>query len=141
MIQYKEGNKIPLKELRRLYAAVRWLHFTRPKLLRTVYDRSDYVVSAWDGKKLVGVARAISDGVFNAYLPDVLVDPQYRRIGIARELVRRILKHYDGLYNITVVAEDEGGRAFFYNCGFTQMRVALRRMRPIKRVVMLKEGR
>jgi ribosomal protein S18 acetylase RimI-like enzyme len=141
MIEYKEGNRIALKELKRLYAAVRWLHFLRPRLLKAVYDRSDYVVSAWDGKRLAGVARVISDGVFNAYIPDVLVDPQYRRMGIARELVRRVIERYKGLYNITAVAEDDGGRVFFYNCGMTQMRTAMRRMQPIKKVAMRKEGR
>lgn len=141
MVEYKENVEIPLKDLRRLYKSVRWLHYMRPKLLKTAYERSDYVISAWDGRRLIGVARAISDGVFNAYISDILVEPKYRRIGIAKELVNRVLKYYRGLYNITAVAEDKRGEKFLEKCGFTQRRISFRRMRQIKNVIMLTEER
>jgi len=140
MVEYKENVKVPLTQLRRLYKSVRWLHYTRPKLLKTAYERSDYVVSAWDGRRVVGLARAISDGVFNAYVADILVEPGYRRRGIAKELLNKVFEHYKGLYNITVIAENKASEKFLETCSFTQKRTALRRMKQIKKVVMLKEG-
>jgi ribosomal protein S18 acetylase RimI-like enzyme len=55
-----------------------------------------WVMSAWDSDsdsdRLVGFARAISDGVTNAYVSSVMVDPDYRRRGIARMLLDGMMK-------------------------------------------------
>ena len=56
-----------------------------------------WIVSAWEGERLVGFARAISDGAFNAYISTVAVLPDYQRRGIGRELVRRLLEGHDGI--------------------------------------------
>ncbi len=50
-----------------------------------------FVVSAWDGDVLAGFARAISDGVMNAYISTVAVLPAYRWPRIGREMMRLLL--------------------------------------------------
>lgn len=40
---------------------------------------------------LVGFARAISDGITNAYVSSVMVDAALRRRGVGRELMRRLM--------------------------------------------------
>lgn len=47
------------------------------------------LVTAWDGNKLVGVSRALSDFSFCTYLSDLAVDETYQHKGIGKELVRR----------------------------------------------------
>ena len=49
-------------------------------------------LGAWDGDKLVGCVRLLTDGYFLATISDIFVDPEYRRRGIGRELMRRILE-------------------------------------------------
>jgi N-acetylglutamate synthase-like GNAT family acetyltransferase len=61
--------------------------------LRIAIDRSEPVISAWDKENLVGFARATSDGVYRATIFDVVVDPDYRRLGLGRKLVETILIH------------------------------------------------
>jgi N-acetylglutamate synthase-like GNAT family acetyltransferase len=61
--------------------------------LKIALDRSEPVVSAWDQDKLVGFARATSDGIYRATIFDVVVDPDYRRLGLGRKLVEIILMH------------------------------------------------
>jgi GNAT superfamily N-acetyltransferase len=46
---------------------------------------------AWDGEVLIGSVRLLTDGYFLATIPELLVDPAYRRRGIGRELMRRVL--------------------------------------------------
>jgi GNAT superfamily N-acetyltransferase len=46
-------------------------------------------ITAWDGPRLVGVARVLSDGYFHATLADLFVDPDYRKRGVGRELMNR----------------------------------------------------
>lgn len=44
-------------------------------------------IGAWDGKRLVGSVRVLTDGYFFATIPEILVDPQYQRRGIGRRLM------------------------------------------------------
>jgi ribosomal protein S18 acetylase RimI-like enzyme len=47
-------------------------------------------VTAWHGHRLVGIARALTDGHRHAALAELLVDPEFRRRGIGRALARRV---------------------------------------------------
>jgi ribosomal protein S18 acetylase RimI-like enzyme len=61
--------------------------------LKIAVDRSEPVISAWDEDNLIGFARATSDGVFRATIWDVVIDPDYQRLGLGRKLVETILEH------------------------------------------------
>ena len=66
---------------------------------RTVEDlsiaiaNSEPVVSVWDGQKLIGFARATSDGIYRANIWDVVIHPDYRGAGLGRKLVETVLSH------------------------------------------------
>lgn len=49
---------------------------------------ADLTVSAWDGGKLVGIARSITDFAYCCYLSDLAVEESYQKKGIGKELVR-----------------------------------------------------
>lgn len=55
--------------------------------MQTMLANADLVVTAWDGKKLVGVARTITDWCYAAYLSDLAVDQSYQKQGIGRQLI------------------------------------------------------
>lgn len=46
-------------------------------------------IGAWDGQRLVGAVRLLSDGYTWTVVTDIVVDPRYRRRGIGRELMAR----------------------------------------------------
>jgi predicted N-acetyltransferase YhbS len=48
---------------------------------------ADVTITAWDGKRLVGIARTLTDFGYVAYLADLAVDREYQRQGIGRRLV------------------------------------------------------
>ncbi len=50
---------------------------------------ANLVVTAWDDRKLVGIARSLSDFAFCTYLSDLAVRIDYQRRGIGKELIRR----------------------------------------------------
>jgi|GEM_PF-52033 len=50
---------------------------------------ADLTLTAWDGDRLVGVARSVTDFHYACYLSDLAVDSAYQGTGIGRELVRR----------------------------------------------------
>ncbi len=95
-IVYRNTHDVDLDQLTVLFNSVGWERRTaeRERLAQLVRG-SLYVVSAWDGARLVGFARAISDGAFNAYISTVAVLPAYQRRGLGRELIRRLLDGRD----------------------------------------------
>jgi GNAT superfamily N-acetyltransferase len=44
--------------------------------------------TAWHGDRLIGCARLLSDGYFFSTVPEILVDPDYRRQGIGSALMK-----------------------------------------------------
>jgi ribosomal protein S18 acetylase RimI-like enzyme len=77
-----------------------------------------FLVAVEDGRA-VGMGRALSDGVSDAYLQDVVVLPSHRGRGIGGELIRRLTAHARarGLEWIGLVAEP-GTTAFYARLGF-----------------------
>ena len=87
-------------------------------------------------KKLVGLARLLSDGSFAAHLSDVVVDPSYRNRGVGRALVAAAGKEAlrrdaaTGAAASSVVSWARPGRPrlFLQRCGF-RVSVAYRVLR------------
>jgi ribosomal protein S18 acetylase RimI-like enzyme len=50
-------------------------------------------IGAWDGQRLVGSVRVLTDGYFFATIPEILVDPEYQRRGIGRRLMHLVLEN------------------------------------------------
>ena len=87
------------------------------------------------GRRMVGMARVLSDGVSDAYIQDVTVLPAWRGRGIGRELVRRLTEHCaaQGLSWIGLVAEP-GTQTFYGSIGYAPL-VGYQPMRfdPVRR--------
>jgi GNAT superfamily N-acetyltransferase len=118
MIEYRDGaDALEPGQLAHLFESVGWHDRARdPERLARKIRGSMYAVSALDAGALVGVAQAISDGAFHAYVTSVAVFPAYQRRGIGRELVGRLL---DGRPHITFVLHaDPPIHPFYLRCGF-----------------------
>ena len=79
--------------------------------------QSAIFVGAWEGERLIGFARAVSDGRFRAYIEDVVIHTAHQRTGIGRDVVKRLL---DALSDIDVVSLfcDEAHIPFYQDNGF-----------------------
>lgn len=53
-------------------------------------------IGAWDGPRLVGAVRVLSDGYFFSVVSEILVDPDYQRRGIGRTLMEMALARAPG---------------------------------------------
>lgn len=56
-------------------------------------EHTDIVLSAWDGPRLIGFGRVLTDFVFRASIWDVIIDRDYQGRDIGTELMRRIMNH------------------------------------------------
>jgi N-acetylglutamate synthase-like GNAT family acetyltransferase len=70
-----------------------WANDRRREDLEIAIAHSNPVITAWDGDRLMGFARATSDGIYRATIWDVVVHPDYQGAGIGRKLVTTVLSH------------------------------------------------
>lgn len=87
----------PLKQddIYLLYECLGWNDFLKldKNQLSKAMEQSWHVIYAYDGDKLVGTGRVISDGVTNAYLCGLGVMMEYRKKGIGTEISKRLVEH------------------------------------------------
>lgn len=88
---------------------------------------STETISAWDGGRLVGFARAISDGAFNAYVSTVAVHPRWQRRGLGGRIMRALTEGHDDL--TFVLMARPGAERFYRELGFDQSPMAMVRHR------------
>ena len=74
---------------KRAYWALGRPHEAVARLVR----EASRVVGLYDGERLIGFARTVSDGQSFAYLADVYVLPEYRGRGLGVELVREAVEN------------------------------------------------
>lgn len=61
--------------------------------LSIAITNSEPVITVWDEDKLIGFARATSDGIYRATIWDVVIHPDYRGTGLGSKLVETVLSH------------------------------------------------
>jgi ribosomal protein S18 acetylase RimI-like enzyme len=86
-----------------------------PEALRRSFERAQHVAIARDGDRVVGTARALSDGVCNAYVVDVWTASSHRRQGIATRLLELLV---DALQGQHVGLQTDGAQALYRSLGF-----------------------
>lgn len=86
-----EFDLVQLKALFKLGAF--WAKERSVEDLSIAIANSEPVVSVWDGERLIGFARATSDGIYRATIWDVVIHPDYRAAGLGRKLVETVLSH------------------------------------------------
>lgn len=59
-----------------------------PLCIEAMLNHANLLCTAWDGDRLVGVARSVTDFAYCCYLSDLAVDAAYQRQGIGRNLIR-----------------------------------------------------
>ena len=71
------------------------------------------------GDEIIGMGRAISDGVSDAYIQDVTVHPDWRGKGLGKAIIRTLIERLkqDGLGWIGLISEP-GYEGFYQGLGF-----------------------
>lgn len=83
--------------------------------LRLSFEQSQHVAFAWIGRRLVGMARMLSDGVCNSYLLDVWTASSVRRRGVASKMVEYLLERVPGEH---VGLQTDDAVEFYRSLGF-----------------------
>lgn len=119
MIKYYDKHDFTEKELESLFLSVDWSSGKFPDKLVIAMKNFKTVFSAYDNDKLIGMVCAMDDGIMNAYVHYLLVNPVYQNKGIGKELIKMVKEKYKDYLRIALIgyykAED-----FYKRMGFTK---------------------
>ncbi|MBU2552514.1 MAG: GNAT family N-acetyltransferase [Proteobacteria bacterium] len=97
--------------------------------LKEAFEASYAVVYAFGADRLIGMARALCDGRYQAAVYDVVLLPEYQGRGLGREIMRRLLDQLP-VRNVILYAAP-GREGFYEKFGFRKMRTAMAILNPI----------
>ena len=121
MIHYKRNPQLDFAAVLDLYNSVGWSNYTNhPQRLEQAFHQSLFVMAAYDDdEKLVGLIRAVGDGLTIVFIQDLLVYPHYQRQGIGQSLVQQTLERFKEVYQIQLATEQtDKNLAFYQDLGF-----------------------
>jgi len=93
MIKFLDSPDINLEQLLALYGQTDWARDRSLEDTTLMLAHTDVAISAWDGPRLVGFGRVLTDYVFRASIWDVIVDRTYQDLDIGKGIIHRILTH------------------------------------------------
>jgi len=90
-VTYTDRRDISPASVQALFRRNEWSDWWTRRDIAWYLERVLMVVSAWHGRRLVGVGMLVGDGRIDVHLSMLLVDAPYQRQGIGTELVRRMV--------------------------------------------------
>lgn len=95
-----------------------------PKDLATVFSNSRFKCFVYANDELVGVGRALADGLDCSYIADVAVHPDFQGKGLGKAIIAKLVDLSDGHKKIILYA-NPGTEGFYRTIGFYRMNTAM----------------
>ena len=116
-------NSVDWEELSALYR-VAPLGDKKPADLMRSFSNSLYRCFVREDARLVGVGRALADGVDCAYICDIAVLPSHQGTGLGKQIVGRLVELSRGHRKVILYAVP-GKEPFYRKFGFKRMTTAM----------------
>jgi spermidine synthase len=125
-IMIKKISAVDRDDFIRLYEEAGWWRKSYEKdvsFIDGLVMGSTCFIGAFEGNTMVGMGRAVSDGVSDAYIQDVVILKAYRGKGIGAKILSKILRYLRGrgIDWIGLIAEP-GQEPFYNRYGFVRMK-------------------
>jgi GNAT superfamily N-acetyltransferase len=109
--QLQEEQTLQLHEL---YSRQWWTRARTLEDVKKMLASSDLLFAYWDDevKKLAAFARVLTDHVYRAMIFDVIVDEQFRGIGLGKQLMKDIIENTAHIERVELYCNDD--KVLFY---------------------------
>ncbi|GKS65943.1 GNAT family N-acetyltransferase [Nitrospira sp.] len=118
VVTYSDRSPPESSQLLRLFHQAPWAKQRSLKDAKEMLQHTDLTLCAWDGERLIGFGRVLTDFIYRATIWDVIVDQAYQGQGIGTEIVKRILNH-PRLSRVELVWLCTRRPGFYERLGFT----------------------
>jgi GNAT superfamily N-acetyltransferase len=75
---------------------------------------SQFVVAVYDGERLIGFGRIVSDGILHAMIYDMIIDPAYQHQGIGTRILHMFVQWCDEAHIRDIQPFCARGKRVFY---------------------------
>ncbi|MGM0750604.1 MAG: GNAT family N-acetyltransferase [Bacillota bacterium] len=114
-----------IDEIRAVYQSAGWLKHSN-EVITKVFQRSDIVTFAISDGRIIGVGRALTDGVFNAAIYDVVVHLEYQKIGIGSLIMSDLLEQLKDVSCVQLISTT-GNEEFYRKHGMKKLKTGMAR--------------
>lgn len=85
--------------------------------IRGMLQHADILITAWDGDKLIGISRSVTDFHYACYLSDLAVDANYQRRGIGIQMMQITQEMLGPKCNLILLAAP-AAKDYYQHVGF-----------------------
>ncbi len=96
----------------------------QPIDLETAFKNSMFRCFVFDQNKLIGVGRALADGIDCSYICDVAVHPEFQGLGIGKDIVSKLVE-LSKTHKKIILYACPGKEPFYKKLGFKRMSTAM----------------
>ena len=100
MVNYSFDKQIEPEQLQGLLRQTGWANQRSIEGVQKMLQGTLLTLGAWEGDRLVGFARVITDGIYRALIDDVVVEESKRGTGIGSGLMRRLIEQLAGVEEV-----------------------------------------
>jgi ribosomal protein S18 acetylase RimI-like enzyme len=118
-----EDSAVDWGELSELYRKAP-LGDKSPEDLETVFSNSKFKCFVYAKEELIGVGRALADGLDCSYIADVAVHPEFQGRGLGKAIIGKLVGLSQGHKKIILYA-NPGTEGFYQSIGFHRMNTAM----------------
>jgi len=93
-------------ELLMLYKNAGWWEERKEQDIEEML-KQDMSIGVWNDNNLIGIARAVSDGKFRAYIEDVVIHNEFQKTGMGTKLVSKLLDELSHIDTISLFCGED----------------------------------
>lgn len=103
---YSLDKPIRPEDVQPLIAQTTWAAHRSLEQIQTMLDNTSVHVGAWQGPRLIGYGRAVTDDVYRAYIEDIIVDSKLWGQGIGHGIMEHLLERLAHVEEVTLNCQD-----------------------------------
>ena len=120
---YSEYNEKHLNDIYQIYNSVGWANHNKNNI-NEIFNNSTFVTLASYNDKIIGFARALSDGVFNAAIYDLVVKKEFQSQYIGIQILNHILTQIGSLSCVHLGSTTNNVK-FYEKAGFRKLKTGM----------------
>ena len=125
---YSFTEPINPEVLQQLLKQTDWADTRKPLDLQQMLDNSQLTLGVWHDDKLIGFARVVTDDIYRAWIEDVIVHKDFRKMGIGSHMIEKLLKRLEHVEDISLICNHDL-EPFYEKKGFKSKSIAYMHVR------------
>ncbi|KMY42924.1 GCN5 family acetyltransferase [Bacillus sp. FJAT-27916] len=125
IVLYENTEHADWNEMREIYASVGWTKHTNERI-KHVFEASNVMAIAKADGRIIGFGRAMSDGVFNAAIYDIVVHRDNQGMGVARAVMKNLLEQLKDVSCVHLLSTT-GNEDFYRQFGMRKLKTGMGR--------------